>query len=49
MLFRDTRLGDDVSPYIADGVKASVLGFQSPFWAVSITVKFGQWLKGTCV
>ncbi|XP_071963394.1 tRNA (32-2'-O)-methyltransferase regulator THADA-like [Antedon mediterranea] len=33
-LFRDTRLGEDVYPYIADGVKASILGFKSQLWIV---------------
>ncbi|XP_041351215.1 thyroid adenoma-associated protein homolog [Gigantopelta aegis] len=33
-LFRDTRLGEDVSPYITDGLTAAVLGFKSKNWAV---------------
>ncbi|XP_046339064.2 thyroid adenoma-associated protein homolog [Haliotis rufescens] len=33
-LFRDTRLGEDVVPYIADGLKAAILGFKSQVWAV---------------
>ena len=34
-MFKDTRLGDDVAPYTADGLKVAVLGFKSPLWAVS--------------
>ncbi|XP_010966015.2 tRNA (32-2'-O)-methyltransferase regulator THADA isoform X1 [Camelus bactrianus] len=33
-LFRDTRLGEIIIPYIADGAKAAILGFTSPVWAV---------------
>ncbi|XP_035827600.1 thyroid adenoma-associated protein homolog isoform X2 [Aplysia californica] len=33
-LFRDARLGEDVVPYTADGLKAAVLGFKSDEWAV---------------
>ncbi|NXM33367.1 THADA protein, partial [Oxyruncus cristatus] len=33
-LYRDTRLGENIMPYVADGIKASVLGFTSPVWAV---------------
>ena len=36
-LYKDTRLGEDVVPYIADGLKAAVLGFKSEEWAVSST------------
>ena len=34
-LFRDTRLGESVSVYVSDGLKAVVLGFKSHVWAVS--------------
>ena len=34
-MFKDTRLGDDVAPYIADGLKVAILGFKSPLWSVS--------------
>ncbi|GCB77778.1 hypothetical protein scyTo_0020033, partial [Scyliorhinus torazame] len=34
-LFRDTRLGENVIPYVADGIQAAILGFTSPVWAVS--------------
>ncbi|NXT67659.1 THADA protein, partial [Chaetops frenatus] len=33
-LYRDTRLGENIMPYVADGIKASILGFRSPVWAV---------------
>ncbi|XP_050807667.1 thyroid adenoma-associated protein isoform X5 [Gopherus flavomarginatus] len=33
-LFRDTRFGENIIPYIADGIQAAVLGFTSPVWAV---------------
>ncbi|NWJ00376.1 THADA protein, partial [Crypturellus undulatus] len=33
-LFRDTRLGENIIPYIADGIQAAILGFMSPVWAV---------------
>ncbi|XP_048585812.1 thyroid adenoma-associated protein homolog isoform X2 [Nematostella vectensis] len=33
-LYRDTRLGEDVSPFVADGLIASISGFTSSSWAV---------------
>ncbi|XP_062427881.1 tRNA (32-2'-O)-methyltransferase regulator THADA isoform X2 [Rhea pennata] len=33
-LFRDTRLGENIMPYVADGMQAAILGFMSPVWAV---------------
>lgn len=33
-LYRDTRLGENIIPFIADGLQAAVLGFTSPVWAV---------------
>ncbi|XP_077892100.1 uncharacterized protein LOC144372675 [Ictidomys tridecemlineatus] len=33
-LFRDTHLGENIIPYVADGAKAAILGFTSPVWAV---------------
>lgn len=33
-LFRDTRLGENIMPYVADGIQAAILGFTSPIWAV---------------
>ena len=37
VLYKDTRLGEDVIPYIAEGVRASVLGFAAQLWGVSNT------------
>ncbi|KAM6432906.1 tRNA (32-2'-O)-methyltransferase regulator THADA [Rhynochetos jubatus] len=33
-LFRDTRLGENIIPYVADGIQVAILGFMSPVWAV---------------
>ncbi|XP_036403279.1 thyroid adenoma-associated protein [Megalops cyprinoides] len=33
-LYRDTRLGENIVPFVADGMQAAVLGFTSPVWAV---------------
>ncbi|XP_031435285.1 thyroid adenoma-associated protein isoform X2 [Clupea harengus] len=33
-LYRDTRLGENIVPFVADGLQAAVLGFTSPIWAV---------------
>ncbi|XP_013401424.1 thyroid adenoma-associated protein homolog [Lingula anatina] len=33
-LFRDSRLGEAVAPYVADGLQAGIAGFNSPYWAV---------------
>ncbi|NWR70297.1 THADA protein, partial [Centropus unirufus] len=33
-LFRDTRLGENIMPYVAEGIQAAILGFMSPVWAV---------------
>ncbi|XP_072293704.1 thyroid adenoma-associated protein [Eucyclogobius newberryi] len=33
-LYRDTRLGENVVPFVSDGMQAAVLGFTSPLWAV---------------
>ncbi|XP_056424110.1 thyroid adenoma-associated protein isoform X2 [Hyla sarda] len=33
-VFRDTRLGENVIPYVGEGTQAAILGFTSPVWAV---------------
>ncbi|XP_039994968.1 thyroid adenoma-associated protein isoform X2 [Xiphias gladius] len=33
-LYRDTRLGENIVPFVSDGMQAAVLGFTSPVWAV---------------
>ncbi|XP_053314799.1 thyroid adenoma-associated protein [Spea bombifrons] len=33
-LFRDTRLGENIIPYVGEGTRAAILGFTSPVWAV---------------
>ncbi|XP_041107653.1 thyroid adenoma-associated protein-like isoform X2 [Polyodon spathula] len=33
-LFRDTRLSENIIPYVAEGAQAAILGFTSPVWAV---------------
>ncbi|XP_042330364.1 thyroid adenoma-associated protein isoform X2 [Sceloporus undulatus] len=33
-LFKDTRLGENIIPYVSDGMRAAVLGFTSSVWAV---------------
>ncbi|WAR03297.1 THADA-like protein, partial [Mya arenaria] len=32
-LYKDSRLKDDVAPFIADGLRVAILGFKSPLWA----------------
>uniref|UniRef100_A0A3P8S9T9 tRNA (32-2'-O)-methyltransferase regulator THADA n=1 Tax=Amphiprion percula TaxID=161767 RepID=A0A3P8S9T9_AMPPE len=33
-LYRDTRLGENIIPFVSEGMQAAVLGFTSPVWAV---------------
>uniref|UniRef100_A0A8C4Z6R2 tRNA (32-2'-O)-methyltransferase regulator THADA n=1 Tax=Gadus morhua TaxID=8049 RepID=A0A8C4Z6R2_GADMO len=33
-LYRDTRLGENIIPFVSEGMQAAVLGFTSPIWAV---------------
>ncbi|TRY88732.1 hypothetical protein DNTS_029669, partial [Danionella cerebrum] len=33
-LFRDTRLGENIMPFVAEGMQAAILGYISPVWAV---------------
>ena len=37
-LFRESRLGDHVMPFVASGFKAALFGISSHMWAVSGTV-----------
>ena len=36
VLYRDSRLGEAVEPFVADGVKVAIEGFKAPLWAVRI-------------
>ena len=38
-LFRDTRLADEVMSYVADGLKAAIVGYTSDNWAVRVDDK----------
>lgn len=33
-LFRDTRLGENIVPFVSEGMQAAILGYSSPVWAV---------------
>ncbi|XP_053731279.1 thyroid adenoma-associated protein isoform X2 [Synchiropus splendidus] len=33
-LYRDTRLGENIIPFVSEGMQVAVLGFTSPVWAV---------------
>ncbi|XP_061601680.1 thyroid adenoma-associated protein isoform X2 [Cololabis saira] len=33
-LYKDTRLGENIIPFVSDGMQVAVLGFTSPVWAV---------------
>ncbi|XP_051504268.1 thyroid adenoma-associated protein homolog isoform X2 [Myxocyprinus asiaticus] len=33
-LYRDTRLGENIVPFVSEGMQAAILGFTSPVWAV---------------
>lgn len=35
-LYRDTRLGENIVPFVSEGMQAAILGFTSPVWAVSV-------------
>lgn len=39
-LYRDTRLGENIVPFVSEGMQAAVLGFTSPVWAVSLYFLF---------
>ena len=34
-LYRETKLGEDVFPFVSDGIVVAVTGFYSDSWAVS--------------
>lgn len=34
-LYRETKLGEDVFPFVSDGVVVAITGFHSNSWAVS--------------
>ena len=34
-LYRETKLGEDVFPFVSDGVAVAITGFHSDSWAVS--------------
>ena len=34
-LYKETKLGEDVFPYVSDGVQVAIDGFLSEIWAVS--------------
>lgn len=34
-LYKETKLGEDVFPFVADGVRVAIEGFLSEIWAVS--------------
>lgn len=46
-LYRDTRLGENIVPFVSDGMQAAILGFTSPVWAVSIS--FSLFIDNFCV
>ena len=35
VLYRDSTLGEIVSPFVTDGLKAAILGFKATSWSVS--------------
>ena len=35
VLYRDSTLGEIVSPFVTDGLKAAILGFKATTWSVS--------------
>ena len=39
-IFRESRLGDHVMPYVASGFKAALYGVSSHVWAVSKVLNF---------
>ena len=40
VLFRDSSLGEVVSPFVSDGLRAAILGFKASEWPVSIFIHF---------
>uniref|UniRef100_A0A8C4VYW1 tRNA (32-2'-O)-methyltransferase regulator THADA n=1 Tax=Gopherus evgoodei TaxID=1825980 RepID=A0A8C4VYW1_9SAUR len=50
-LFRDTRFGENIIPYIADGIQAAVLGFtwSNPLWPMYIVRNSSTLLFSTLI
>ena len=48
ILFRDSSLGEVVSPFISDGLRAAIGGFKASQWPVSILLEKYINLKDAC-
>lgn len=48
-LYKETKLGEDVFPYVADGVQVAVDGFLSEIWAVSYLLNTVGFTMGICL
>lgn len=47
-LYRHTELGEEISPYIANGVIAAINGFTKKSWAVGTTFKYNIISANNC-